>query len=297
MISLIRDGRRTRRHVLRHRRGLRPVHQRRTRGRSARALPRTGGDRHQVRLRSSIRDGSRLAAWTAGRSTSRQVAEASLKRLRTDAIDLLYQHRVDPDVPIEDVAGSGEGPDPGGQGQALRPLRSRRADDPPRARRSAGHRAAERVLAVVARAGRGDPADARGTRNRLCSLQPAGQGLPDRARSTRTRRSTAPTSATPSRASRRRLGRRTGRWSICSATIAERKNATPAQIALAWLLAQKPWIVPIPGTTKPQRLDENIAAAAVELTPDDLDEIETAASEFTAQGARYSESSQRLIDR
>jgi aryl-alcohol dehydrogenase-like predicted oxidoreductase len=81
------------------------------------------------------------------------------------------------------------------------------------------------------------------------------------------------------------------------ARVAERKNATPAQIALAWLLAQKPWIVPIPGTTKLERLEENIASADVELTPDDLREIDGAASQITAQGARYSESAQKMIDR
>jgi aryl-alcohol dehydrogenase-like predicted oxidoreductase len=80
-------------------------------------------------------------------------------------------------------------------------------------------------------------------------------------------------------------------------SIAQRKNATPAQIALAWLLAQKPWIVPIPGTTKLHRLEENLGAVAVELTPDDLDEIERAAAQFTVSGDRYSESSQRMIDR
>jgi aryl-alcohol dehydrogenase-like predicted oxidoreductase len=80
-------------------------------------------------------------------------------------------------------------------------------------------------------------------------------------------------------------------------SVAERKNATPAQIALAWLLAQKPWIVPIPGTTKPHRLDENIGSVAVELTSDDLREIDNAASKITVQGDRYPEELQRLIDR
>ena len=96
-------GRRARRHVLRHRRSLWPVQQRGSRGRSPGAVPRPGRDRHQVRLRFDPRRPSRSAS-TAGRSISRQVAEASLKRLRTDRIDLFYQHRVDPDVPIEDVA-------------------------------------------------------------------------------------------------------------------------------------------------------------------------------------------------
>ena len=143
---------------------------------------------------------------------------------------------------------------------------------------------------MVARARSGGAADARGAGHRLRAVQPARQGLPHRARSTRTRRSTAPTSATSSRASRRRTARRTRRWSTCSTQFAERKKATPAQIALAWLLAQKPWIVPIPGTTKLHRLEENIGAAAVELTADDLREIDRAAVEDHACRARATRS-------
>ena len=144
----------------------------------------------------------RRRARQPARSTSGAVVEASLRRLRTDRIDLLYQHRVDPDVPIEDVAGAVKELIAAGQGQALRPVRGGRADDPPRARGPAGDRAAERVLAVVARARGGDPADARGARDRVRAVQPAGQGLPDRAdrREHDVRR--AATSATPSRASR-----------------------------------------------------------------------------------------------
>ena len=227
----------------------------------------------------------------------KQVAEASLKRLRTETIDLFYQHRVDPNVPIEDVAGAVKDLIQARQGQAFRPFGSRRANDPSRARGSAGHGPAERVFAVVAGPGRGGAADARRTRHRLRSLQPARQGLPHREDRRRHRRSTAPTSATPSRASRRRRGRRTRRWSICSAASRSGRRRRPAQIALAWLLAQKPWIVPIPGTTKLHRLDENIGAAAVELTPDDLRDIESAAAQITVQGARYPESLERLTYR
>ena len=143
----------------------------------------------------------------------------------------------------------------------------------------------------------GDPADARGTRHRLRSLQPAGQGLPHRRDQRDHDVRQHATSATSCRASRRRRGRRTRLWSICSAQIAARKKATPAQIALAWLLAQKPWIVPIPGTTKLHRLEENIGAAAVELTPDDLRDIENAVSGITVQGSRYPEQLQRLVGR
>ena len=142
----------------------------------------------------------------------------------------------------------GQGPDPGRQGQALRPLRSRGADDPPRPRGAAGHGRPERVLPVVATPRGGGAAGARGARDRLRPLQPAGQGLPHGQDRRERRRSPAPTSGPPSPASRRRRGRRTRPWSTCSAASRSRKQATPAQIALAWLLAQKPWIVPIPGT-------------------------------------------------
>ena len=111
------------------------------------------------------------------------------------------------------------------------------------------------------------------------------------------RRSTAPTSATPFPASRRRPGRRTRRWSTCSAAIAERKNATPAQIALAWLLAQKPWIVPIPGTTKLHAARGEPRRGRRRAHADDLREIEDAASQITVEGARYSEAAQRMINR
>ena len=133
----------------------------------------------------------------------KEVAEASLKRLKVEAIDLFYQHRVDPDVPIEDVAGSGEGADSGRQGQALRAVGGRRADDSSRARRPAGHRAAERVFAVVAGTGSRGAADARGAGHRVRALQSARQGLSSPGRSTSTRPSTAPISATSCRASRR----------------------------------------------------------------------------------------------
>ena len=213
MISLIRDGGRARRHVLRHRPGVRPVHQRGARRRGARPGPRPGRDRDQVRLRAL--DRSRARVLDSRPETIRQSVERSLERLRTDT------HR--PPLPAPrrpERADRGrrrhrEGADRGGEGQALRPLRGRRADDPPRPRRPAGDRAAERVLALVARAGGADPAGARGARDRLRSLQPARQGLPDREdrRDDRVRRAT--TSATPSRASTRTHGRRIARSSSC----------------------------------------------------------------------------------
>ena len=179
-------GRRARRHLLRHRRGLRPVHERGAGGRGPRPVPRPGGDRHQVRVHDSTRTASRPGGLNSRPEHIKEVAEASLKRLRTDAIDLLYQHRVDPNVPIEDVAGAvkeliqeGKVKHFGLSEAGVQTIRRAHAVQPVTA-------APERVLAVVAGARGGDPADARGARDRLRPLQPAGQGLPHRARSTRT---------------------------------------------------------------------------------------------------------------
>ena len=119
--------------------------------------------------------------------------------------------------------------------------------------------------------------------------------LPER--STKTQNSIALISAAPFPALTQRTVKQTKPWLICLTRFAEQKKATPAQIALAWLLAQKPWIVPIPGTTKLNRLEENIGAVAIELTADDLYQIEDAASKITIQGARYSESHERLTGR
>ena len=193
--------------------------------------------------------------------------------------------------------GGGEGADPGGQGQALRPLRGGGADDPSGPRRPAGRRAPERILAVVETPRGGGAADARGARHRLRAVQPAGQGLPhgqDRREHRRFDssdfRNTLPRFTPEALKANQALVDLLGK-------IAERKKATPAQIALAWLLAQKPWIVPIPGTTKLHRLDENLGAAAVELTADDLREIEAAASKITVQGARYPEHLEQMTGR
>ena len=192
--------------------------------------------------------------------------------------------------------GGGEGADPGRQGQALRPLGSGRA------RRSAARTRFSRSPRCRAstRCGGREPEaevlpDARGTRHRLRPVQPARARASSRGRSTRTRRSTAPTSATSLPRFTPEARKANQALVDLLRTIAERKNATPAQIALAWLLAQKPWIVPIPGTTKLHRLEENIGAAEVELTPDDLAEIDRAASEIQVEGARYPENLERLI--
>ena len=142
---------------------------------------------------------------------------------------------------------------------------------------------------MVARAGGGDPPDARGAGHRLRAVQPARQGLPHRQDRRDHARSTRRTSATPCRASRPRTARPTRRSWISWPRSPARKRATPAQIALAWLLARKPWIVPIPGTTKLSRLEENLGAVDVELTADDLREIDEATSRIEVHGARYSE--------
>ena len=287
-------GRRSRRHLLRHRRSLRPVHERRTCGRSPRSVPRTGGDRHQVRVRTRSQ-GRAAVGWLEQPAGAHQAGRRGLAQAAQDRCDrsVLSTPRR-PGRADRRRGGSGEGPDPGRQGQALRPLGSRRADDPSRPCRPAGHCASERILAVDERAGSGSAADPRGTRNRLRSVQSRSAGASSRGRSTRTRRfdssdfrNILPRFTPEARKANQALVDLLGR-------IAERKKATPAQIALAWLLAQKPWIVPIPGTTKLARLEENIGAAAIELTPDDIREINSAASKITVQGGRYPEKLEQM---
>ena len=145
-------------------------------------VPRAGRDRHQVRVRPQSRFRSPRHEGSPGLNSRpehiKQAVEGSLKRLKTDVIDLLYQHRVDPNVPIEDVAGAVKDLIQRRQGQALRPFRSGRANDPPRTRGAAGHRSAERIFAVDENSGEGSDPDAGRTRNRLRPVQPAGQGLP-----------------------------------------------------------------------------------------------------------------------
>jgi len=216
------------------------------------------------------------------------VAEASLKRLRTDSIDLFYQHRVDPEVPIEDVAGAvkdliGEGKVKhfGLSEAAARTIRRAHAVQPVTAVQSEYSlwtRGPEKeVLPTLEELGIG-----------FVPYSPLGKGFLTGKMDENTQigsgdfRSTLPRFTPEARKGNQALVDLLGE-------AARRKGATPAQIALAWLLAQKPWIVPIPGTTKLARLEENIGAAAVELTPEDLREIESAAAKITVQGARYPE--------
>ena len=226
----------------------------------------------------------------------REVAEASLKRLKIETIDLLYQHRVDPNVPIEDVAGAvkdlireGKVRHFGLSEAGVQTVRRAHAIQPVAALQSEyslwtrGPEA--EVLPALEELGIG-----------FVPFSPLGRGFltgkidEDTTFSSSDMRNRLPRFTQEARKANQTL-------IDLLKTIAEEKNATPAQIALAWLLAQKPWIVPIPGTTKLNRLEENIGAAAVELTPDDLRDIDNAASQITVQGERYPESMERMTGR
>jgi aryl-alcohol dehydrogenase-like predicted oxidoreductase len=226
----------------------------------------------------------------------RQVAEASLKRLKIEAIDLFYQHRVDLEVPIEDVAGAVRDliqqgkvkhfglSEPGAQtirrAHAVQPIAAVQSEY------SLWWREPEKeILPTLEELGIG-----------FVPFSPLGKGFLTGKIDEHTTfdssdfRNIVPRFTPEARKSNQVLV-------DLVREIAERKKATPAQIALAWLLAQKSWIVPIPGTTKLPRLEENIGAAAIELTSEDLREIESAASQITVQGARYPEQLQRLVGR
>jgi len=223
----------------------------------------------------------------------KQVAEASLKRLKVDAIDLFYQHRVDPDVPIEDVAGAVKGLIQEGKVKHFG-LSEAGAQTIRRAH------AVQRLTAVQSEYSlwtRGPEAEVLPTLEELgigfVPYSPLGKGFltgkinENTAFDSSDFRKTLPRFTPEARKANQALVDLLGQ-------IAERKKATPAQIAIAWLLAQKPWIVPIPGTRKLERLDENLGAAAVDLAPDDLREIDSAASKIAVQGARYPEHLERM---
>ncbi len=226
----------------------------------------------------------------------KEAAQGSLKRLQVEAIDLLYQHRVDPDVPIEDVAGAvkkliaeGKVKHFGLSEAGARTIRRAHAVQPIAA-----------VQSEYSLWTRGPEAEVLPTLEELgigfVPFSPLGKGfLTGKMDETTTLdssdfRKTIPRFTPEAMKANRALVDLLG-------TVADRKRATPAQIALAWLLAQKPWIVPIPGTTKLHRLDENLGAAAVELAADDLREIETAAAKITVQGARYPEHLEQMTGR
>jgi Predicted oxidoreductases (related to aryl-alcohol dehydrogenases) len=227
--------------------------------------------------------------------TIRRSVEASLERLRTDTIDLLYQHRVDPNVPIEDVAGAvkeliaeGKARHFGLSEAGVQTIRRAHAVQTVTALQSEyslwWREPEEAILPTLEELGIG-----------FVPFSPLGKGFLTGKIDATTEfesgdfRNTVPRFTDPD-------ARQANLAFVQLLTrIAKRRNATPAQVALAWILAQKPWIVPIPGTTKVQRLDENLAAADIELTPDDLREIDEA--QIEGEGARYSEANQRMIDR
>jgi aryl-alcohol dehydrogenase-like predicted oxidoreductase len=227
----------------------------------------------------------------------KQVAEASLKRLKTDVIDLFYQHRVDPNVPIEDVAGAvkeliqeGKVRHFGLSEASARTIRRAHAVQPVTAVQneySLWTRDPEaEVLPLCEELGIG-----------FVPWSPLGQGyLTGKVNARMTFDSNSDLRATFPRFTPEARKANQPVVDLLS-TIAKRKKATPAQIALAWLLAQKPWIVPIPGTRKLERMVENIGAAEIELTSADLREIESAFSKMTVLGARLSEEHMKLIDR
>jgi aryl-alcohol dehydrogenase-like predicted oxidoreductase len=228
--------------------------------------------------------------------TIRRSVDASLKRLRTETIDLLYQHRVDPNVPIEDVAGTvkeliaaGKARHFGLSEAGVQTIRRAHAVQPVTAVQSEyslwWREPEEAILPTLEELGIG-----------FVPFSPLGKGFltgkidETTAFESSDFRTTVPRFDTEARKANRAFVE-------LLEHVAERKGATPAQIALAWILAQKPWMVPIPGTTKPHRLEENIAAVDLALTGDDLEEIETAAAQLTAQGHRYAEAQQQMIDR
>ena len=211
--------------------------------------------------------------------------EGMLKRLRTDRIDLLYQHRVDPQVPIEDVAGAVK--DLMAQGKVLHWGLSEMGLEhaAPRSCRAARHRRPERILDAVARAGEGGHPALRGAGHRLRPVEPARRAVSSPAPSTRIRGSPhGDIRGVESRFSPENLPHNLALVDLVK-SWAERKQATPAQIALAWLMAQKPWIVPIPGTTQMAHMLENIGAADVRFTPAELAELNAAVSAIEIRGA------------
>jgi aryl-alcohol dehydrogenase-like predicted oxidoreductase len=226
----------------------------------------------------------------------KQVAEASLKRLRVEALDLFYQHRVDPDVPIEDVAGAvkeliqaGKVKHFGLSEAGVKTIRRAHAVQPVTALQSEyslwWREPEAEILPTLEELGIG-----------FVPFGPLGKGFLTGKIDENTKfaatdfRNVVPRFSPEARKANQAVV-------DLLATIAARMKATPAQVALAWLLAQKPWIVPIPGTTKLHRLEENLGGASIELTPGDLRDINAAAAKITVQGARYPEHLQKLVGR
>jgi len=240
--------------------------------------------------------GQRWSALDSRPEHIKQVADASLKRLGTDVIDLFYQHRVDPDIPIEDVAGAvkdliqqGKVKHFGLSEAGVATIRRAHAIHPVAALQSEyslwWREPEAEVIPTLEGLGIG-----------FVPFSPLGKGFLTGKISEGTQfdktdfRNVVPRFTAENR--------RTNQAMVdLIAKFAQQKKVTPAQIALAWLLAQKPWIVPIPGTTKLHRLEENIGATAIELSPDELRELENAAAKVAVQGARYPEALQKLVGR
>jgi aryl-alcohol dehydrogenase-like predicted oxidoreductase len=243
-----------------------------------------------------FRDGDATKGLDSSPARIRQVAHEALKRLRTDRIDLFYQHRVDPNVPMEDVAGTvkelireGKVMHFGLSEAGAESIRRAHAVQPVAALQSEyslwWREPEDEVLPLLEELGIG-----------FVPFSPLGKGFLTGAIDANTAfgaedfRNTVPRFAPEARKANRALV-------DVLAEIAARKEATPAQLALSWLLAQRSWIVPIPGTTKLHRLEENTGAAHVKLSPEDLEEIEAAVSKAPVQGARYSADRQKLVGR
>ena len=243
----------------------------------------------------NIQDG-KMVGLNSRPENIRRMVEASLKRLRIDTIDLLYQHRVDPAVPMEDVAGTvkdliqeGKVKHFGMSEAGVQAIRQAHAVLPVTALQSEyslwWREPEGEILSTLEELGIG-----------FVPFSPLGKGfLTGKIDSTTTFESTDFRSSVPRFSEENRKANQAVVDLLTH--IASEKEATPAQIALAWVLAQKPWIVPIPGTTKLHRLEENLGAVNIELTADDLKKIDAAASNITIQGARYSEAAQKMINR
>jgi len=253
-------------------------------------------DKVVIATKFGFKDGNSTHGLDSRPERIKEVAEASLKRLRTDRIDLFYQHRVDPNVPIEDVAGivkelvaQGKVKHFGLSEAGAQTIRRAHAVHPVTALQSEyslwWREPEKEILPLLEELGIG-----------FVPFSPLGKGFLTGAISASTQftsndfRNIVPRFAPEARKANQALVDLLG-------GIAKRKKATPAQIALAWLLAQKPWIVPIPGTTKLHRLEENIGAVAIELTADDLRDIEIAAAKITVKGARYPEKLAQMVGR
>ncbi|MCC7162688.1 MAG: aldo/keto reductase [Anaerolineae bacterium] len=241
-------------------------------------------------------DGTRGSGLNSRPEHIKEVAEASLKRLRTDRIDLFYQHRVDPNVPIEEVAGAvkdlvqeGKVKHFGLSEAGVKTIRRAHVVQPVAALQSEyslwWREPEAEIMPALEELGIG-----------FVPFSPLGKGFLTGKIDENTSfdstdfRNTVPRFTPENRKANQAMVELVTK-------IAAGKGATPAQIALAWVLAQKPWIMPIPGTTKLHRLEENLGAVNVELSPDDLAEIERSASEISVQGHRYGDASQRMIDR